>query len=213
MRKLPILLVLLLLLSLLTAAASAASAHAFALPGIGQPAPLVAPDDEEDEAEDDGEDELEAEDDETEAAEEEEEEEEEDASCFGEEDEELCEQQADEEAEAEECLLEGAEAAVKASPGRGKVRLTVRYQSFEPTRVNVNARLRGAKGGLHLGSDRARFRRSGVYHDTFKLNEREMARALAARQFAVDLQAAGTPGYCEVHLTASRAGAHKLLWG
>jgi hypothetical protein len=206
MRKLPILLVLL-LLSLLTAAAAAASAHALSLPGAEQVRTLVGPEDEEEtEVEDGGEAEPETEDDEATAADGEE-----DASCFGEEDVALCEQQADEEAEAQECLLEYADASVKASPGHGKVHLTVHYQSFEPTSVSVDARLRGAKGGLHLGSDRARFRRSGVYRDTFKLGERQMAKALAARQFAVDLRAAGTPGYCAVHLTASRTGA-KPRW-
>ncbi|HMI81296.1 MAG TPA: hypothetical protein VK480_05865 [Solirubrobacterales bacterium] len=209
MRKLSILLVLL-LLSLLTAVASAASAHALSLPDPGQVGTLAAPGDEEE--------------DEDEEAAEEDDEEAEDASedgedsliaalraCEGAADEEGCEERVTKETEAEECLLESADASVKASPGSGKVRLTVRYRSFEPISVSVDARLRGAKGGLRLGQDRTRFRRSGVYRDTFKLGERQMAKALAARKFTIDLQAAGTPGYCAVHLTASRAGA-KPRW-
>ena len=209
MRNLPILLALL-LLSLLTAAASAASAHALVPPDPGQVGTLLAPEDEEEDEEaiDETGDDEEAED---------ESEDGEDPviaalkACEGAEDEELCEERVVEEAEAEECLLEDADASVKASPGNGKVRLTVRYRSLEPTAVSVDARLRGGKGGLHLGSDRASFHRSGVFHDTFTLGERQMARALAAKQFAVDLQPVGTPGHCEVHLTASRAGA-KLRW-
>lgn len=208
MRKLPLLLVLL-LLSLLTAAASAASAHTLSLPSPEQLGTLVAPDDEEEADEAIEEDEEEAED---------ESEEGEDPviaalkACEGRADEERCEEEVVKEAEAEECLLEHADASVKASPGNNKVRLTVRYRSFEPTAVSVDARLRGAKGGLHLGQDQARFRRAGVYHDTFKLGERQMAKALAARQFEVDLLAAGTSANCAVHLTASRAGARKLRW-
>jgi len=207
MRKLPLLLALL-LLSLLTAAASAASAHALGLPSPGQVGTLVAPGAEEDDEEAIEEDEEEAED---------ENEESEDPviaalmACEGAADEERCEEQVVKESEAEECLLEYADASVKASPGANRVTLAVRYRSFEPISVDLDARLRGAKGSLRLGSDRARFRRSGVFHDTFKLGERQMAKALAARQFTVDLQAAGTPGDCAVHLTASRAGA-KPRW-
>jgi hypothetical protein len=207
MRKLPLLLVLL-LLSLLTAAAASASAHALGLPSPEQVGTLVAADEEEaDEA---------IEEDEEEAEDESEEGEDPviDAlmACEGKADEERCEEQVVKEAEAEECLLEHANASVKASPGKNKVRLTVRYRSFKATAVRVDARLRGAKGGLHLGQDQARFRRAGVYHDTFRLSERQMTKALAARQFEVDLLAAGTSANCAVHLTASRVGARKLRW-
>lgn len=208
MRKLPLLLVLL-LLSLLTAAASAASAHALSMPTPEQVGTLVAPDDEEEAGEA-------IEDDEEEAGDEAEEGEDPVIAalmaCDGKADEERCEEEVVEEAEAEECLLEDADVSVKASPGKNKVRLTVRYRSFEPTAVSVDARLRGTKGGLHLGQDRARFRRAGVYRETFRLGERQMAKALAARQFEVDLQPAGTAADCGVHLTASRTGARKLRW-
>ena len=152
MRKLPLLLVLL-LLSLLTAAASAASAHALSLPGPEQVGTLVTSEDEE-----------EAEDEEAEASEEEAEDASEEGedpviaalmACEGAADEERCEERVVKEAEAEECLLEYADVSVKASPHGKKVSLTVRYRSFEPISVSVDARLRGAKGGLHLGQDQA----------------------------------------------------------
>jgi hypothetical protein len=122
-----------------------------------------------------------------------------------------CEE-AEEEAEAEECVIEDATARVAADPGNSTVRLTIRYRAFAPASVAIDARLRGAKGGLHLGSSHTRFRRVGVFHDSFGLGEKEMARALAAREFAIDLHAVNTPGYCRMHLSAQRGAARKLLW-
>src|SRR4051794_23584865 len=45
--------------------------------------------------------------------------------------EEALEEREVEEAEAEDCRLDSAEATVAAAPGRNKVRLTVRYKTFE----------------------------------------------------------------------------------
>jgi hypothetical protein len=135
--------------------------------------------------------------------------------------EEKCESIADDEArasceenaEGEECVLEYAEAKVAANPDTNKVRLTVRYESFEPSTVTVETRLRGRKGSLRLGSERARFRKAGSFHDTFALTEKQMARALVAREFSVDLHAVGTPDSCGFELIASRAGGgHKRIW-
>lgn len=183
MRKLPFLLVLLLLSLMLLAAAASAHAASLALPA--GPTALAAPADEEGEDESEaseGEEELEGE------------------VCSAEEEaEELCEEE-DETEEAEECLVEDASATVIVVPGKSQVRLTIRYHSFEPTTVAVDARLRGGKGGLHLGSDRARFRRAGAFHDSFSLGARQMTKALAAHEFEVGLRAVGAPADCEFDL-------------
>ena len=183
MRKLPYLLALLLLsLLLLTAAASA---HAVTLPTAAtQGAPFA---EEETEADEEGK--ADDESDESEVDDEGE-------DCGAEEDE-LCEET---EEEAEECLLEDADASFTAAPGAGEVRLRIHYRTFEPTAVVVDARLRGGKGALHLGTDRARFRRAGVYRYSFNLGSKQMAKAVAAKDFEVDLYAVGTPAECEMHL-------------
>lgn len=183
MRKLPYLLVLLLLSLLLLAAA--ASAHAVTLPAPAtQASPFGGPPEEETEADEEGES------GESETGEEGE-------DCGAEEDE-LCEEEG--ETEAEECLLEDASASFTAAPGAGQVRLRVHYRAFEPTAVVVDARLRGSKGALHLGTDRTRFHRAGIYRYSFNLGSKQMAKAVAAKDFEVDLYAVGTPADCDMHL-------------
>jgi hypothetical protein len=190
MRKLPYLLALLLLSLLLLAAA--ASAHALTLPTAATGAsPFAPPVEEETEADEEGEGEDESEEDEGE-------------DCGAEEDE-LCEEETEE--EAEECLIEDAEAGFTAAPGAGEVRLKVHYRAFEPTAVVVDASLRGNKGSLHLGNERVRFHRAGVYRDSFSLGTKQMAKAVAAKEFEVSLRAVGTPAECEMDL-ATR-GSHR----
>jgi hypothetical protein len=121
-------------------------------------------------------------------------------------------EEAEEQAEAEECVIEDATATVAANPGNSTVRLTIHYRAFAPAAVAIDSRLRGAKGGLHLGSSHTRFRRSGVFHDSFGLSKKEMGRALAAREYAIELHAVNTPGSCRMHLSAQRGAARKLLW-
>jgi hypothetical protein len=120
--------------------------------------------------------------------------------------------EAEELAEAEECVLADATAAVTVNPGNDTVRLTIHYKTYKPSAVAVDSRLRGNKGGLHLGASHARFRRAGVFHDSFGLNEKEMTRALTAREYAIELRAVNTPPSCALHLTTHRGGARKLLW-
>lgn len=204
MRKLPLLLALL-LLSVLVAATSA---QASLLPGAPQPAPVFfAEPEEEDEADED-----EAEDP-NEAAEEAEIERE-----LCEEDPEFCEEEEAEHGKGkgkpkdDPCLLKKASATVTANPGKRRLRLTVRYKTAKPATVNVEASLRGPKGFVFLGNEHSRFRRSGVYRDTFELPEKKMKKALAARDFKVELQVVNTPPSCQVELEAHRDGAKKLLW-
>jgi hypothetical protein len=203
MRKLPALLALLLLSVFL----AAATAQASPLPGAPQPLPvfLAEPEEEDEDEEDEADEESE------DAAEEAEIERE-----ICEEDPELCEEEEPGKAEGkrknDECLLKKASAVVTANPGKGRLRLTVRYKTLKPATVNVEASLRGSKGVLFLGNEHTRFRRSGVYRDTFQLSEKKMKKALAARDFEVELQAVNTPPSCKVELKAHRDGGKKLLW-
>jgi len=191
MRKLPYLLVLLLLSLLLLAAA--ASAHALTLPTASSGAsPFAAPVEEETEADEEGE----AEDDEME-------DESDECTIEDEEDVQLCAeiaQEEKEEAEIERCVIEDATAKVSANSGNDTIRVTIRYQAFTPAPVAIDVRLSGAKGKLHLGTDRTRFRRAGVYRDSFSLGTKQMAKAVAAKEFEVGLRAVGTPAECEMDL-------------
>lgn len=129
--------------------------------------------------------------------------EEEGCTIEDEEDVQLCAEIAKEEeeaAEAEECVVEDATAKLKALPGSGTVQLAIRYKALSPAAVAIDARLRGPRGGLHLGAEHARFRRAGVYRDSFVLGEKQMERALGAREFTVALQAVNTPRYCRLTL-------------
>jgi hypothetical protein len=185
MRKLLPSLLILLLLSL-TLLAAAASAHALTLPFPAQAIPLVGAEGEESNPGD-----------ETEAGDEEGESSEADGEgegC-GTEGDELCEEEGD------GCLLEEADPSVVTVPGRYQVRLAIRYHASEPTAVNVDASLRGSKGGLHLGTERVRFHRIGVYRDSFSLGPKQMPKALAAREFVLDLRVVGAPADCELQLS------------
>lgn len=182
MRKLP----LCLLIALLALFAVAAPAQALGLPDVlGAPA---EPADEEAEGPEGGE-----------------EDEAEEVGCTieDEEDVQLCAEIAEEEREseeAEECVLEDATAKLKALPGNGTVQLAIHYKALSPTSVAIDARLRGPHGGLHLGAEHTHFRRAGVYRDSFVLGEKQMQRALGAREFTVELQAVNTPRYCRLNL-------------
>lgn len=196
MRRLPLLLVVLLLSALVPAAAQGLSLSVV-------PADLTAAASEEgDEAEASGEDELEVEG----------EDEEDGCMIEDEEDVQLCAEIASEEREseeAEECVIEDATAKLVPHPGSDTVGLAIRYESFAPASVRVEARLRGSKGRLRLGADRAHLRRAGVYRRSFVLSEREMGRALGAREFEVELQAVNTPRYCRLDLNgAPRRARH-----
>lgn len=195
MRNLSTLLVLLLLAAL----AIAPSAQAGLLPAAPQLSPLALAGeaDEGEEAEDEGG---------------ESEPEEEEEACEPEEGEPCEEAAAPARRVDDECLLKKASANVTANPGKGRLRLAVHYRTLKPATVAVEASLQGSKGVLHLGTDHARFRRSGVYRDTFALAERKMKKALAAREFSVRLQVVDTPASCRVELTAHRDGARKLSW-
>jgi hypothetical protein len=195
MRNLPLLLVLLLLSVLL----SAASAQAALLPVPAPTLPFAAADEEEAEA-------AEAEDEEAE--------DEEEFCTIEEEEEELCDEEelapkGKGKDKVEECLLQSAKAAITANPGKRRLRLTVHYRTLKPATVNVKASLQGPKGAVRLGTEHARFRRSGVYRDTFSLPEKQMKKALAARDFSVELSVVNAPATCDVELTKASPRAKR----
>jgi hypothetical protein len=188
MRKLPLLLALL----LLALAATALPAQASLLAGAADAVSLLAPEDEA-EPEEAGE-----------SADEEEDSELEEACEPGEE--EICEEEDEEprgkkrQAEEEGCPLKGARAAVSVNPGKRRLRLSVHYRTWKPASVSVEAVLRGVKGAVYLGTGHTRFRRSGVYRDTFQLAEKQTKKALAARELSVDLRVLNSPPECALHL-------------
>ncbi|MFL5834332.1 MAG: hypothetical protein ACJ76B_10165 [Solirubrobacterales bacterium] len=185
MRKLP----LSPLLVLLALFACSAPAQALTLPEV-----LGGPDasaEEADEAESGDEDEAAAED----GSEECEIEDEEDVALCAE----IAQEEA-EEAEAERCILEDATAKLAARPGNHSVQLIVRYEAAAPASIAIDVRLRGSHGGLHLGAEHTHFRRAGVYRDEFVLSEKQMERALGAREFTVELQAVNTRRSCRFNL-------------
>jgi hypothetical protein len=192
-----------LLLVLLALCAVGAPAQAVSLPPV---TPLAAPEEEAEEPE--GSDDPGADEDEEVNG----------ANCTieDEEDVQLCAEIAAEEreeAEVEECVLEDATAKVSANPGKGSVDLIIRYRAYSPAAVAIDARLHGGKGGLHLGASHTRFRRHGVFRDTFVLGEKRMQRVLAARQFEVELQAVNTPSYCQLDLSGALPRAKRSLRG
>lgn len=183
MRNLPLLLALL----LLSVPVSATTAQASLLPLTDQVRPLALDEEAEfDEAEDE-----EAEFDEEVCVTEEELEEE-----FCEEEEEGAKGKQD-----DECLLQSAKASLTANPGKQRLRLTVHYKTLKPTTVSVEASLQSPKGAVRLGTDHARFRRSGVYRDTYGLAEKQMKKAATARGFSVELHVVNAPASCRIELT------------
>jgi hypothetical protein len=107
------------------------------------------------------------------------------------------------------CLLKSAKAAVNVNPGKRRLRLTVHYRTWKPATVSVEAALRGVDGAVHLGTRHARFRRSGVYRDTYELAEKQTRRALAAREVSVDLEVVGSSPPCRLHLTEAAHPARR----
>ncbi|HEY6730018.1 MAG TPA: hypothetical protein VI039_03225 [Solirubrobacterales bacterium] len=120
----------------------------------------------------------------------------------------LCEEEAE---PAEECAIEDATAKVSASPGNNSVALLVRYKASAPTSVAIDARLRGGKGGLHLGAGHTRFRRAGTFRDSSVLGEKRMDRVLAAREFLIELREVNAPRYCSVELNGALRRAKRSL--
>jgi hypothetical protein len=194
-------------LVLIAALGIARSAQAQALPVAGAggspPALAVTGDETESEEEESEEEELEAE--ECEASEAEEGPEEE------------CEAEAGAASKASrECVLASASAIVSATTASNTVRLAVHYTAFSSGTVDVTYWLRGSKGPLSLGRDHDHLGKKGVLRQTEKLSEAQMTRALAARNFTVELRPAHAPRSCnsllDRHLTVRHSAAGHLTW-
>lgn len=147
--------------------------------------------------------------------------EEEDECAWDEEEEEFwCADEAEEaaeEAEAEEaaarCIVSSASARVAARPARHRLDLTIRYRGERRAAVAVSWRLRGAKGKLALGTERASFARAGTFrHRETRLSEKQMSKALAARAFTVEVRALNTPASCKRELTSRLDGRRGATW-
>ncbi len=142
------------------------------------------------------------------------------AECEAEEEfeEEECEAEAEEEdAEApRECVLSSASATVTATTSSDRVRLAIRYSAYSPGSIQVLYWLRGAKGPLSLGSDRSHLGTHGVIRDVDTLSTAQMTKALAARNFTIQLRPAGVPHSCnrllDRHLTVRHNTPGRLTW-
>lgn len=180
----------------------AKSAQAVTLPGgAGSVAAVVLPEPEEDPA----------------AADEAEEEWEfEECELSEDEEEEFCADDEGEEGTPPECLLSSAEATVSTNPAHDSVRLAVRYTARASAAVKIDFGLRGRKGSLSLGGDQKRFKLAGVFRQTERLSETQMAKVAAAKSFTVELQAVNTPRYChryfDRNLTVKRPSGAGLTW-
>jgi hypothetical protein len=131
--------------------------------------------------------------------------------------EEECEAEAEEEAEApRECVLSSAAATVTADINSNKVRLVVQYTAYSPGSIDVAFWLRGTKGPLNLGSDRSHLGTRGVIRDTDTLTKAQMSKALAARNFTIQLRPAHAPSRCndllDRHLTVRHNASGRLTW-
>ncbi len=117
---------------------------------------------------------------------------------------------------AEGCLLRSAGATVTAVPARNRVRLAVHYTTFYPAIVAFDYRLRGGLGSFKLGADTERFSRRGVLRHTDELNDAQMRKAMAAKEFTVHLHAVNTPRSCQRdfdrHLTRRHGGPSRRVW-
>jgi len=180
----------------------AKSAQALTLPGAGAATALVTPAPAAEESE--GEDEAEASEDEGF----------EDEEC--EEDEEACEEDFGPGEAPQECLLTSAQATATAAANKDKVQLRIRYTTSTPTSVTVEYGLHGGKGSLYLGSEKKHFGRRGVLRLTKVLTESQMAKAMAAKGFTVQLRVPAAPGYCksffDYQLDVRQATPSGLSW-
>lgn len=136
-----------------------------------------------------------------------------------EDEEEECEAIAEEEAEAEaprECVLSSASATVTTATNSDRVRLAIHYTAYSPGAIKILSFLRGKKGPLSLGSDRSQLGTHGVIRETDTLTTAQIPKALAARDFTIELRPAHAPRYCnnllDRHLTVRHSTAGRLTW-
>lgn len=114
------------------------------------------------------------------------------------------------------CTLRSARAEVFVYRSRSRVRLAIHYTSSAPAEVTVETRLSGRKGPLRLGRARRHLRRRGLLRLTERLDEPQMAKALAAARFTVELHVPGAPRSCQGlntrQLTVHRTNHGRAAW-
>jgi hypothetical protein len=115
-----------------------------------------------------------------------------------------------------ECLLRSASAKATVPIKDGKLRLTIRYTTFEPTTTTVNAWLQGGKGSVRLPPTPAHLGENGTLHLTQTLTAAEAERASTARDFTVHLRIPAAPRECRPlftrHLKLKHTGGSQSLW-
>jgi hypothetical protein len=114
------------------------------------------------------------------------------------------------------CMLQSAEATAALLPAHDQVQVTLRYTALAPAVVSIRYSLRGGKGAVKMGSASHRFSRKGVFRETEKLSEAEMAKARAATEFDVRLDVVNSPQYCrglfDSRLTARHSSHGRSSW-
>jgi len=138
------------------------------------------------------------------------------AECVEDEEEGECVEGAEAARPPRECLLAAASATVSVYPHSRRVVLVLHYTAPVPTRAQISYRLRGARGGLAMGTERRRLAGNGALRDVKTLSAAKMARVLAARSFEVEVRPLEAPAYCggyfSQRLTVRRATAHGPVW-
>jgi hypothetical protein len=108
-----------------------------------------------------------------------------------------------------ECLLQTASARIFTQTARDQISLVIGYTSSVPANVTVAYRLKGGKGALNLGQTKHHFSRQGVFRITDKLNDSQMEKVRAARDFEVRIRIPSAPGYCRSYYTRHLDAKHK----
>jgi hypothetical protein len=115
-----------------------------------------------------------------------------------------------------ECLLRTASARVFTQTARDRVSLVLGYTSFAPANVTVDYRLKGGKGALNLGRTTHHFSKQGVFRVTGELNDSQMEKVKAAKDFEVRIRIPSAPGYCRSyftrHLNSKRKVHGQVVW-
>jgi hypothetical protein len=115
-----------------------------------------------------------------------------------------------------ECLLRSVSARVFTQVNRAQVSLVLGYTSLAPANVTIDYRLKGNRGALSFGRTAHHFSRQGIFRVTETLNESQMAKVKAAKDFSVRIQIPSTPGYCRSyftrHLNVKRKAHGLVVW-
>jgi hypothetical protein len=98
-----------------------------------------------------------------------------------------------------ECLLRAARPHAIVDSAHDRLRLTLAYRAWNPTKLTARFSLEGPRGALRLGDRTRRPSRAGTLHLSRRLASRAFEKALAAHVVVVRLDVPATPPYC--HLT------------